>query len=201
MSVAIQGVAFEYGKIFLSDGKAWLAKRDCFGSFQDVDLLIGHEGKSYANTDDDDLPLQIHSGPDALVFRGYFSDWLATEIKDQTDCLESYLAVSIGFTVTKSDTVQCEGVPVTIIVEGKLNEISLVDEPVIESSYARAVSPDSCDSLAEDYERFRTVGRFIGLHRKVLAHKNGGKVEYKHIVSSYDVAANRFVKALAALAA
>ena len=71
--------------------------------------------------------------------------------------------------------------------------------PAIDTTYARIVSDDACGSLTEDYDRILMVGRYVNLHRKVLAADNNGIVEHKHVASSYDVAANRFVRALANL--
>jgi hypothetical protein len=103
--------------------------------------------------------------------------------------------------VTKTETITCEGVPVKVILEAKLNEVSLIDkDPAIDTTYARVVSADSCNSLEDDYARILTVGRVIALHRKIMAIENGGKVDYKHVASSYDVAANRLVRAIRALA-
>lgn len=199
MSVAIQGVAFEFGKLFVSDNEIFYAKPGCFGSMFDIDLLFDHEGKSFANTEKD---LLIHSGDEALVFRAYFYDeWFGKEVSEQTDELDSYLAVSTGFTITKAELIECDGVPVKVIVDAKLNEISLINTPpAIDTTYARIVSGDTCGSLAEDYPMIMTIGRYVNLHRKVLATENGGTIEHKHIASSYDVAANRFVRALARLA-
>jgi hypothetical protein len=202
MSVAVQGVAFEFGKLFVSDNQAWLAKAGCFGSISHVDLLIQHKGNSFASTENDDRLLQFHSGDEALLFRCYFpDDWFGKELSDQTDCLETYHAVSAGFTVKKTETINCDGVPVKVIVEAKLKEISLIDgAPAVDTTYARVVSADTCGSLADDYNLILTVGRFIGIHRKAMAIENGGEIQYKHIASSYDVAADRFTKALARLA-
>lgn len=199
MSVAIQGVGFEFSKIFVTDGKAFYATPGCFGSLTDIDLLTDHKGQSYANTGND---LLVHSGPEALVFRAYFPDeWFAKAVADQTDELDTYLGVSTGFTIMKSKTIDCDGTPVTVILEAKLDEISLLSSPpVIDTTYARIVSHETCGSLAEDYERIVTVGKYVNLHRKVLAAEHDGVVEHKHIVSSYNAAANRFTRALSALA-
>jgi hypothetical protein len=199
MSVAIQGVAFEFGKLFVSDNEVFYAKPGCFGSLTDVDLLADHKGNSFANTEND---LLVHSGDEALIFRAYFSDeYFGKHVAEQTDELDSYLGVSTGFTITKAELIDCDGIPVKIILEAKLNEISLLNTaPVIDTTYARVVSDDTCGSLAEDYERIVTVGRYVNLHRKVLAADNDGIIEHKHVASSYDVAANRFVRALARLA-
>jgi hypothetical protein len=198
MTVAIQGVAFEYGRIFASDNEFWYAKHGCFGSINDVDLLIGHQGKSYANTEN---RLQIHSGDDALVFRAYFSDdWFAKELSEQTDEMETYLAVSAGLTITKTETVVCDGGPVKVILAANLSEVSLIDKtPAVDTTYARVVSEEKCSSLEEDYPMIMAVGRFIGLHRKVMAAENNGEVKYAYSPTAYERASDRFVRALAKL--
>ncbi len=198
--VAIQGVAFEYGKVFVSDGKAWLARPGCFGSIDNVELLIGHEGKSLADTDN---RLQIYSGEDALIFRAYFPDeWFTKQVSDKADEMESYFAVSAGFKIMNTETVMCEGVPVRVILEAKMSELSLINAaPAVDTTYARIVSEDACnDELKSDYEMIRTVGRFVGLHRKITAADNEGEVKYAHSPSAYERAGDRFRRALAALA-
>lgn len=199
MTVAIQGVAAEFKKIFTIDGKKfYYLAPDCFGPISDVDLLLNHQGKSFATTED---RLQIYSGDDALVFRCYFPENFAKQVADQTDEIETYLAVSAGFTITKTETVICDGILVNVIVEAKLNELSLLDKPpAIDTTYARIVSEDSCGTLEEDYDRIRLVGRVVSLHRKALATESGGKIQYHHSPTAYERASDRFSRALAALA-
>ena len=196
---AIQGLAFKFNELFVSDNEAFYATPGCFGSLVDVDFLIDHKGKSLANTEKDFL---LHSGDEALVFRAYFfNEWFCKQVSDHTDELTSYFAVSTGFTITKATTIECDGIPVKIILEAKLRELSLLNTaPVVDTSYARIVSDETCGSLADDYQRIITVGRYVNLHRKALAADNDGVIEHKHIASSYDAAANRFVRTLAALA-
>jgi hypothetical protein len=198
VSVAIQGIAFEYNKLFVTDSLAWLAKAGCFGSISDVDLLIDHTGNSFANNDN---RLDIFSGDNALVFRAYFPDkWFANDLKEQIDEVETYWAVSAGFTVKKTETIECDGVPVKVILEAKLNELSLThNAPVIDSTYSRLVSEDKCGSLEDDYPMIMTVGRFVSLHRKAMATENDGEVKYAHSPSAYDRAADRFTWMLSRL--
>lgn len=200
MSVVIQGKAAEYNKVFESDGQLWMLKSGCFGSVSDVDLLIAHKGKSFANTEDENRLMQVHSGDTALVFRCHFPEWFAAEVKDQVNEIECYVAVSTGFTITKTETVVCDDVPVRVILEAKLSEISLLDKPpAIDTTYARVCSDDTCGTLADDFDRIITVGRFVGLHRKVKATENDGVVRYAHSPSAMDRAANKFMRLLSAM--
>jgi phage head maturation protease len=199
MSVVLQGVATEFEKFFFNGDEIWYLKAGCFGSLSDseVKLMFDHDGKSIATTNN---RLQVHVGNEALIFRLAIPDSFSEPLLDQTDEFESYIPVSVGFTATKTETMMIEGVPVKIVVEATLNEISVLSkEPAVKTTYARIASEETCGSLEKDYERIRLVGRFVSLHRAQKATENEGKVEYKNTLSPYDAAGNRFVRALNAL--
>ena|ERR1700682_614797 len=200
MSVVLQGKATDFDSFFFNHDEVWYIKSGAFGRLEDTEvvLMCDHDGKAVASTKN---RLQVHAGDEALIFRLAMPDSFSEPLLDQTDELESYLPVSIGFTATKTEKMTIEGVPVTIVVEATLNEISVLSkEPAMKTTYARIVSEGTCGELKEDYERIRLVGRVVSLHRLQKASENGGHVEYKNTLSSYDAAANRFTRALNALA-
>jgi hypothetical protein len=193
-----QGAACEFEKFFFHGDEVWYLKSGCFGSISDneVKLMLNHDGKSLGSTNN---RLQVHAGNEALVFR-YSIPGSCSEFSEPADDFETYVPVSIGFNATKTEAMKIDGVPVTIVVEATLNEISALDkEPAIKSTYARVATEDTCGTLAEDYDRILLVGRVVSLHRAQKATENGGKLEYKHASIPYDRAANRFTRALNAL--
>lgn len=199
MSVVLQGKATDFDSFFFNHDEVWYIKSRAFGPLEDTEvvLMCDHDGKAVASTKN---RLQVHAGDEALIFRLAIPDSFSEPLLDQTDELESYLPVSIGFTATKIEKMTIEGVPVTIVVEATLNEISILSkEPAVKTTYARIASEETCGSLEEDYERIRLVGRVVSLHRAQKATENHGNVEYKNTLSSYDAAANRFTRALNAL--
>jgi phage head maturation protease len=195
-----QGVACEFDKFFFNGDDVWYIKSGAFDSTSDneVKLMLNHEGKSLASTDN---RLQVHIGDDAIAFRYFIPDsWGSKGFGEVSDDYESYVPISIGFSATKTKTTTIDGVPVTIVVEATLNEISVLDkEPAVKTTYARVASLDTCGELEEDYQRIKLVGRVVSLHRAQKATENGGKVNYSHATSSYDRAANGFTRALKAL--
>jgi hypothetical protein len=195
-----QGVACEFDKFFWNKHEIWYLKSGCLDSTSDnvVKLKLNHEGKGLASTDD---RLRVHIGDEAITFRYFIPEsWGSKGFAEVSDDYENYVPVSIGFNATKTEAMTINGVPVTIVVEATLNEISLLDkEPAVKTTYARVASLDTCGDLEEDYQRIKLAGRFVALHRAQKATENGGKVEYKHVNTPYDRAANRFTRALNAL--
>jgi hypothetical protein len=125
----------------------------------------------------------------------------SSKFAELADDFDSYVAISAGLNITKSDTMTIDGVEVKVIVKATLNEISILGkEPAIKSTYARFVSSDSCNDIEDDYERLRLVGRYISLHRAAKAAENGGVVKYAHATSPWERAADRFERALRNLA-
>jgi hypothetical protein len=193
-----QGVACEFDKFFFNGDEVWYLKSGCFNSISDneVKLMLNHDGKSLGSTNN---RLEVHAGDEAVVFR-YSIPGSWSEFAEPADDFLTYVPVSIGFKATKTEKMNIDGVPVTIVVEATLNEISALDkEPAIKSTYARVATDDTCGSLEEDYERIRLVGRVVSLHRLQKASENGGKLEFKHASTPYDRAADRFTRALNAL--
>lgn len=163
MSVVLQGVATDFNCFFFNHDEVWYIKSDAFGPLEDtkVVLMCDHDGKAIASTK---TRLQVHAGDESLIFRLAMPESFSETLLDQTDEFESYVPVSIGLTATKSEKMTIEGVPVTIVVEATLNEISLLSkEPAVKTTYARIASEETCGSLAEDYERIRLVGRVVSL--------------------------------------
>ena len=199
MTYVLQGEACEFGKCFAHGDDVLYLKSGCFDaeSDNDVRLLINHGGKSLATTAD---RLQIHAGADALIFRFVIPDSFSKQFAELADDFETYTSASVGFKFDKFETLTIDGMGVKVITSATLREISLLDkEPAIKTTYARFVSDESCCSLEEDYERIRLVGRVVALQRAQKASENGGKVEWMHVTSAMDRAANRFTRALNAL--
>ena len=125
------------------------------------------------------------------------------DFEDQADCVETYVPVSLGLTITKSELVKIDGETVKVVVAADLTEISILtksNDPAIQSSYGRIVSDETIGELSADVEagRLGLVGRVIGLHRKVKA--DGGVVKYANSLTDYERAGNRFTSALMRLA-
>src|ERR1700730_2182783 len=124
-------------------------------------------------------------------------------LEDMADDMECYFPISIGYVTTKTETEVVDGVSVKSIVEADLREISILNKaPAIHSTYGRITKWEFCNGLKEDYElgRFGLIGRFVSLHRAIKAQENGGVLNYNHITTPYDRAANNFERALGKLA-
>ena len=162
------------------------------------DFKFDHEGKTFGRD-----KLEVHFGDDFVAFRFEIPKSWAEDFDDQADELESYVPVSLGLTITKSELVKIDGETVKVVVAADLTEISILtksNDPAIQSSYGRIVSSETIGELSADVEsgRFDIVGKVIGLHRKVKA--DGGVVKYAHSPSDYERAASKFERALLRLA-
>jgi phage head maturation protease len=203
VSLFIQGVANAFDKPFNHNGEIVVNRAGCFDKFfssnHDVKFLIGHDesqcfGSSRKN-------LQIHAGKNSLVFRYAIpeSKRFDKDFADVAGDLETYCAVSIGYTAKRVDTRVVDGVKIVEVLDATLEEISLLNRtPAVASTYANVVRADQCASLAEDYDTglFELRGRLITLHRAVNARENGGKINYSHATRPTDRAADNFLKTL-----
>ncbi len=195
--VVLQGIACRFGEVIDDGTKLLYLKPGCLTEADEVKLLIDHRGKGLASTAD---ALEIHISEKFLAFRYSIPESWSEKFADSADDLETYVAVSCGFSIAKSELMTIEGVTVKVITEATLNEISLVSEvPAVKTTFARFVSADSCNDLADDCGRMELVGRYISLHRAAKAADNNGIVRYGHATSPYNRAGDRFTKALAAL--
>jgi phage head maturation protease len=198
----IKGVATEFDKPFVHGDKIQVLKSGCFDSYlrtsHDVKLLINHEGDCLASQAD---RLMIHAGARSLVFQFLIPESVHHKaFADFADDLETYMAVSIGYGITKSESILVDGVRVLTILEARLDEISLLDKaPAVDSTYARVACWDrSSLSLESEYKAglFEQTGRCIGIQRALAARENGGIVKYNHAKSPYERTADNFVRAL-----
>ena len=193
--IFLQGLGCKFGEIIDSGNELLYLRPGCLTEADEVKLLIDHRGKGLATTDD---ALQIYIGEKSLSFRYSIPDSWSEKFSESSDDLESYIPVSVGFSIDKSELMTIEGVAVKVITEATLNEVSLVsEEPAVKSTYARVVSADTCGTLADDSERLELIGRYISLHRK--ANASDGLIKYAHATSPYDRAADLFTRALKAL--
>jgi phage head maturation protease len=201
VNYAVQGIFCELNKCFAHGNEVLYLKPGVFDSCVEgnVRLLIDHEGKSLATTAD---RLELCLGDDVLTFRAVLPDsWSGSkELTDVAGDVETYLAVSCGFKYNAYETVTIDGAEVKVISNATLTEISLVSAPAVESTYARVVSMDDCNSLEEDQDLIKLTGRVVTLHRKAKALEAGGQIKYSHATTPSDRAANRFTRALKALA-
>jgi hypothetical protein len=200
MAYALTGVATEFGKIFLNNGDLWMLRSGCFDSSianADIQFQQNHKGKSFGSTRD---RLEIYSGQKSLLFR--FSFPASEEFKSLSDVagdMENFFPVSIGFTATHIDTVRLEGAEVKVVVAADLREISICDQrPAVESSYARVISLDGCQTLEEESKSgmFELIGGAIALQRKAKALDNDGKIEWASRTSDYERKARVFKQTL-----
>jgi hypothetical protein len=195
--VVLQGVACRFGEVIDDGTKLLYLRPGCFTEHANVKLLFDHKGNSLASTDN---RLEVHVGQESLVFRFHIPESWTEQFKNQADDLDTYLPVSCGFSITKSELIAVDGAQIKVVTEATLNEISLIsEEPAVKATFARVVGADSCNDLADDCERMELIGRYISLHRKAKASENGGVVRYAHATSPSDRAADRFTKALSKL--
>ncbi len=195
--VVLQGIACRFGEIIDDGTKLIFLPPGCMTLSDEVKLLIDHRGKGLASTAD---ALEIHIGEKSLAFRYSIPESWTEQFKDIADDVNTYLPVSCGFAITKSELMTIDGAQIKVVTEATLNELSLISEtPAVKSTYARVVSADTCGTLADDSERLELIGRYVTLHRKARASENGGVVQYSHATTPYDRASDHFTKALAAL--
>jgi hypothetical protein len=190
----LQGIGCRFGEVIHDGTKFLYLTPGCMTLASEVRLLIDHQGKSIATTDN---RLAVHVGEKSLAFRYFIPERLAESFEDYSGDLETYIGVSCGFSKTKSELMTIDGAQIEVVTEATLNEISLTnEEPAVKTTFARVVNADSCGDLASDCERFELVGSFIGVHRKFKASENGGKVKYSNVTSPYNRAANNFERKL-----
>jgi phage head maturation protease len=203
VSYVIQGVANTFDVPFTHNGEVVTNRKGCFNRFlssnHEIKFLIGHDeshcfGSSRTN-------LLIHAGARSLVFRYAIPESKQFEkaFAEVAGDIETYTAVSIGYTAKRVETRVVDGVKVVEVLDATLEEISLLDcAPAVGSTYARIVSWDTCSDLQEDYDTglFELTGRLISLHRAVEARDNGGKINFSHARTPMDRAADNFLKVL-----
>lgn len=205
MALVIQGLATEYNKIFRHCGAFMRLDRSCFdaslkSSDTNVYFIINHDMKQSLGHQGN--LLEVYAGRDHLAFRYLLPEAGTKLFDDLSDDFDSYLGVSLGTSITKTESVEVAGHIVTTVMEAKLNEISMLSGiPAVDSTYGRVVSLDTCDTLENDYlsGKLALHGRYIGLHRKVRAQDSGNEVIYSHSTSPYDRTAERFRQALSRL--
>jgi hypothetical protein len=206
LTIVVQGIATVFNKIIPYGGDDFLfLKSGCFDaslkSDSNVSLLLDHDKTQSFSSDK--YPLEVHASRDHVAFRLILPDHLVPHsFKDMSDDLNTYVGVSIGLLKTKTETVVIDGYSVTTVLEAKLTECSILSgAPAVDSTYGRIVSLDLCDTLENDYlsGKLELHGRYVALHRKVMAQENGGAIVYRHATSSYDRTADRFQRALEAI--
>ena len=199
-----EGKATDLGKFFFHGDDILYLAPGCFDAARGqsaVQLLIGHdESKAYCDTSNH---LEIHYGPDAVVFRVRMPASFKSELDGVAGSFEDYNPVSIGFKKIRVEKKEIDGAIVQIIHEAQLSEVSILQSaPALKSTYARVVHASSCGTLRDDYEsgRFALASQFISLHRKVAAMDNDdGKVDYVHRTTDYERKAKAFERALVRL--
>jgi phage head maturation protease len=198
--IYLQGKATQIGKPFIRGMEIWMFAPGAFDASlrsDEIKLLYDHD--ETRSVFPKRYELEVYANADALVFRSQMPTSADVKFKDWIDSFESYIGVSIGFIATKKRITAIDGVPLVLIEEATIDEISLLNnDPAVHSTYARFVSSDSCCSLKDDCDagRFELVSSFVSLHRKVAAMDNDGKVKYNHATSAYDAASDRFTRAL-----
>jgi hypothetical protein len=193
--LVLQGIACRFRQIIDTGNGLIFINPGALTSAAEVKLLLDHEGKPLASTND---RLEIHIGDKSLAFRYSIPDSWSEEFESKSDDFETYLPVSIGMTINKSEMLAIDGTTVKLISSATLNEISILqNDPAVKSAHARVVSVQRCGDLEDDCDLMEMTGRFISLHRK--ANAVDGVVRYAHVTSDYDRAADRFARALKAL--
>src|SRR6266852_7098661 len=98
--VVLQGIACRFGEVIDDGTKLIYLKPGCLTEADEVKLLIDHRGKGLATTDD---RLEVHVGQKSLAFRYSIPESWNEQFEDMADELNTYLPVSVGFTITKSE--------------------------------------------------------------------------------------------------
>jgi phage head maturation protease len=198
--LVLQGVATEMEKPFVHGDKVVILKSGSFDPAKqpggDVKLLIDHHESQCLGTMNE-ARLQIHAGNKHLVFRFLIPESKRYTFSDVADDFETYVPVSIGYDILKSENETIDGVRVQSVLEARLTEVSILSKaPAVSTTYARVASWETCCSLEDDLEngRFDLVGKVVSLHRTIKA--NGGEIRYAHATSAYDRAANSFLRTL-----
>jgi phage head maturation protease len=201
--LVLQGIGTGFDKPFIHGNEIILLKAHCFDASlreNDVSLFLDHKEARLGTTAN---RLEVYAGKEALVFRYTLPNGSSeSEVKfsEIADDFDSYIACSIGFERTKTETSTIDGVRVVTVIEGKLREISLLScAPAVHSTYGRVVSLETCGTLAEDYDRLQLVGSYVSLHRAMKASENGGNVEYRNVTTPYERAAANFERTLKTL--
>src|ERR1700730_4395012 len=194
--LVLQGKATDFDKPFIHGNRILNLRSGCFDASLrecDVSLFLDHKESRLGTTAN---RLEVYAGPESLVFRYTLPNGPSeSEVKlsELADDFDSYIACSIGYEATKTETAVIDGVQVTTVIEAKLLEISLLScAPAVSSTYSRVVSLETCGTLAEDYDRLQLVGSYVSLHRAMKASENGGNVEYRNVTTPYERAAANF---------
>jgi phage head maturation protease len=199
----LEGEATKTGTFFVQGDEAFYFEPNCFNAARgEVKLLLSHDESQVLGSTRNRL--ELHYAPDVILFRFRLPASFKSEVEDIADSFEDYFAISIGFVKTDFEKSVMDGFRVQIIRAARLTELSVLAKevaPAVTSTYGRIVHASSSGTLAEDYEsgRFSIAGRMIGLHRKVTALDNEGKITYGHVTTQYDRKADKFVQALARL--
>jgi phage head maturation protease len=170
------GIGATFGKPFTHGDRILSLESGCFDaglrSGSDVSLILNHD-ESHCLGSLKTSRLQIYAGKEHLVFRYLIPESSSSKFAELADDFDCYVAVSAGFKITKSDTATIDGIEVTTVNEGRLEELSILSQaPAITSTFARVVSWQTCGTdLKLDYEtgRFDLVGKYVSLHRKIKA--------------------------------
>src|ERR1700737_2549440 len=99
--VVLQGIASRFGEIIDDGTKLIYMEPGCMTLSDPAELLIDHKGDSLASTDD---ALRIHVGEKSLAFRFFIPESWTEQFKDAVNDFNTYLAVSVGMTITESKT-------------------------------------------------------------------------------------------------
>src|SRR5229473_1479738 len=148
--IFLQGLGCKFGEIIDSGNELLYLRPGCLTEADEVKLLIDHRGNGLASTAD---ALQIHIGEKSLAFRYSIPESWSEQFKDIADDVNTYLPVSCGFAITKSELMTIDGAQIKVVTEATLNEISIISSaPAVKATFARIVGADSCNDLADDSE-------------------------------------------------
>jgi len=162
----VEGVVLKYFHVFEHDGELKSVAPDAFAiSIREkpVGFWIEHDSKLALTG----CRLVLFSTDDELMFRCHLDDSeIAGHVRDLV-ASGLYTEMSAGWHSSKTATKNIDGKNVKFIVQGVLEEISLVPAGRVKTTHAQISELRTCDTLERDCLKFRSDNAFTELRRKL----------------------------------
>jgi HK97 family phage prohead protease len=160
----VEGIVLKYFHVFEHEGDLISVAPGAFDiSIRDkpVEFWIEHDAKLRLVG----CKLELHSTDDELMFRCHLDDSeIAGHVRDLV-ASGLYTEMSAGWHSSKTVTKNIDGKNVKFIVQGVLEEISLVPAGRVKTTHAQISELKNCDTLEKDCLRFRSDNDFVALRR------------------------------------
>jgi hypothetical protein len=130
----LQGTVLDFEKCIPHGDEILFLKSGSISLSDDVGLRFDHKGKTFGHDN-----LEIYIGDESLAFRYELPKSWAEHFENQADEIETYIGVSAGMTITKSESLEIDGETVKVVTAATMSEISLMSkEPAVKTSYIPA---------------------------------------------------------------